>query len=1467
MSATPTRPDLYSLLPAVYRIRDSALGEPLRALLVIIQRELDAIDEDIAGLYENWFIETCQEWVVPYIGDLLGARGLKPIAGGAFTARPFVAHTLKYRRSKGTAAMLEGLAHDVTNWSARVVEFFELLEITQYLNHQRTASVVTPDLRDTNALELLGGPFERTCRTVEVRPVERAGGKYNAPNLGIYVWRLESFPITQATARPVTDGSDGRYRFNPLGLDVPLFNQPQALAADERVADEVQVKGALRRRALYDDLEALRQALVDKTLPASTYFGAHPVLEIAVAGTPVPPEKIVVCDLSDQPSPPGSWPQPPASEQYTPSAGGPKITLPISVSVDPALGRLFFTTGSIPSNPAQVLVSYSYAFSGNLGGGPYDRGDSMPPFPTDQPLFQVAVTGQIAADNNLIFASLSDAIANPATGWNAQAPGTFGVIAVLDSQTYAGDLSITIPDNSDLLIVAADWPGLRQGQPSEKALEAVGIRPHLLGNLLVTGTAAPNSQNPGGLILNGLLIDGSVTVEPGNLGSLQVAHCTLKPSAGGIHVSGQVQGALATQASSPFAFATPAPAPHPVNGNGSPPPPPPPPTLRITTTSPLPGATVNAPYSTTFAATGGTGLAWSATALPPGLSMSAAGVLSGTPQTAGNFNLNVTVNGDAGASRTGSFALTVNPALAIATGSPLPAATLHSAYSETLAATGGSGVYSWSAVGLPAWLSLSASGVLTGTPPATASASFTITVTESNGATRSGTFALTVLPPALVITATQLAGGAPTVAYSQSLSGTGGQPPLTWSLVAGALPPGLALAAATGAISGAPRTVGSFSFTVQLADSAASAPATRQFTIAIVSGLTITTAAMPAVTVGATYAETLAASGAVPPVTWSVSGGTLPAGLQLDPATGNVAGTPTSAGSFAFTAQITDSASATATKAFTIVVAATPVIAATALAGGTQGAAYSQNPVVAGGTAPFAWSVASGALPPGLTLDSATGRVSGNPTAAGAFSFAAQVKDSSSIAATQQFSLTIAPPLAITAAQALPGGTAEVPYSVSLAATGGTLPLVWSLTSGSLPPGLSLSASGVVAGTPSNAASSQFTVQVKDAAGASATASFSLIITPALAITTTALPTAEINVPYSVAVTAAGGTPPYAFSLAAGTLPAPLTLAPDGSIRGTPTATGAATVTVQCSDHNSVTVRQAFQFTVASTLAISTPPALPTGVAGSSYNVALAVSGGVAPFRWAVSTGALPPGVTLSGQGVITGEPAAPGTFNPTVTVTDAAGVASSRQFTVIVIDDNPSLQVTLIRSICGPLSLDEAAQLTLVDSIVDAAGKAIGIAAPAADASIQTSTVIGAIGSSAASGVRTLAAGNSIFTAPVFVERRQTGCVRFSYVAPGSRTPRRYRSQPDLALKAATPDEAAIQARLTPTFTALTYGQPGYAQLSRSCAAEIRTGAEDGSEMGSFDFLKQPQREDNLRGSLSEFLRFGLEAGIFFVT
>lgn len=194
---------------------------------------------------------------------------------------------------------------------------------------------------------------------------------------------------------------------------------------------------------------------------------------------------------------------------------------------------------------------------------------------------------------------------------------------------------------------------------------------------------------------------------------------------------------------------------------------------------------------------------------------------------------------------------------------------------------------------------------------------------------------------------------------------------------------------------------------------------------------------------------------------------------------------------------------------------------------------------------------------------------------------------------------------------------------------------------------------------------------------------------------------------------------------------------------------------------------------------------------------------------------------------------------------------------------DNDSLTVNLYRAICGPITLNaDVPALNTTDSIItsgsDSSATNRAINAPGTILSAQTSTVFGSVAG------RIINAGNSIFSGIVTAQRQQTGCVRFSYVPAGSVTAPRYHCQPDLALERITDltTQNAIRARLTPQFTSIGLDQPGYAQLSLRCASEITTGAEDGSEIGVFSFLQQPQRRTNLRTALDEYLRFGLEAG-----
>ena len=374
---------VFDLLPAVYRLRDAEHGGPLEALVSILAEQADVVDLDIELLYDNWFVETCDPWLIPYLGDLLAVRPVYPIAG-AVSRRAYVANTIRYRRRKGTVSVLERLAADVTGWPAKAVEFFQLLETTQHVNHVRLQSLRTPDLRDADGLELLGGPFERAAHTAEVRRIATRHGRYDIPNVGLFVWRLGSYPLglddvddgttptTRATARQLGD----LYTFGPLGLDAPLFHDPSRIREETARVEEEDVPDVLRRRALFDELEGLRRAAVGWPASRPRFFTqrrhAVRVWTQATSGGPfaeIPPERMLVADLS-------LGQLPPTSKSYPRLQGGPPVSRPIDAAIDPRLGRLTFPSGVTPN---AVEVAYAYGFPADVGGGPYERRTELLP--------------------------------------------------------------------------------------------------------------------------------------------------------------------------------------------------------------------------------------------------------------------------------------------------------------------------------------------------------------------------------------------------------------------------------------------------------------------------------------------------------------------------------------------------------------------------------------------------------------------------------------------------------------------------------------------------------------------------------------------------------------------------------------------------------------------------------------------------------------------------------------------------------------------------------------------------------------------------------------------------------------------------------------------------------------------------------------------------------------------------------
>lgn len=352
--------------------------------------------------------------------------------------------------------------------------------------------------------------------------------------------------------------------------------------------------------------------------------------------------------------------------------------------------------------------------------------------------------------------------------------------------------------------------------------------------------------------------------------------------------------------------------------------------LSVTTSSPLPGGAVGAPYSTSMSAASGTQpYSWSIiSGSVPGLVMQGNGTLAGTPATAGAFTFTAQVTDSATptpATATKVLSITIAAtALSITTASPLPQAAVGTFYTQTLAATGGNGSYSWSvaAGALPPGLSLSTAGVLSGTPAALAPGThnFTVQVADTANYSITKAFSLTVpVPPLLITSATPLLGGMLGDSYSQALTATGGVPGYTWALHSGTLPGGLALSG-DGTLSGTCSAIGTFNFTARVTDSD-STIATKALSLTVTPyPLVIGTTALPGGIVGDAYSQTLTATGGVAPRTWSVLSGSLPGWLNLTSA-GVLSGTPTAAGTFNFTLQVADAVSTTASQAYSLQVA------------------------------------------------------------------------------------------------------------------------------------------------------------------------------------------------------------------------------------------------------------------------------------------------------------------------------------------------------------------------------------------------------------------------------------------------------------------------------------------------------------------------------------------------------------------
>lgn len=517
-SGSPDR--LYDLLPAVVRLRDHDVGEPLRALVQVVTSQVRLLEDDLDRLYDDWFVETCAPWVVPYIADLIGHAPIAdadPSTSGSEASvardalllpRREVAHTLRWRRRKGTLALLDEIAAEVTGWPAVAVEYGRRLVQSPSLRLVDGDCGRTVDLRGGDALRRLGGPFDRLAHTPDLRrtTATTAPGRYAPPSVVVFAWRLRAYPATRTPAARREDIGHHCFTFSVLGNDAPLFvRQRRSPATATRCGSGAEVEAArldlpepidramlattpsgdTRRVTASPDVYGLAKQ-DDGTVVAQSLAIWAPGWPDAPGAEdePIPASRVLVADLD-------RW-------RYRPPAG--------FVAVDPVRGRIAFPPRQSP--PHAVLVSYHYGFPAELGGGEYRR-----------PVTQVAGAQLIRVAG---VDALREALKPWSRGIDAHGRRTapppqpeHAVVEITDSDVYTLPIALTIAAGHTLQ--------LRAAQRTRPVIRLLDWQVDQSDSFAIDGGAGSR------FTLDGLLVTGRGVRIGGALASCTFRHVTLVP--------------------------------------------------------------------------------------------------------------------------------------------------------------------------------------------------------------------------------------------------------------------------------------------------------------------------------------------------------------------------------------------------------------------------------------------------------------------------------------------------------------------------------------------------------------------------------------------------------------------------------------------------------------------------------------------------------------------------------------------------------------------------------------------------------------------------------------------------------------------------------------------------------------------------------------------------------------------------